>query len=585
MSNSTNGRFKSKALSFVFSKTLRWMDECEIAIRRAKIAVQWGAQMALHPIYALFQTSRFVGRQLQGAPHHAVKLLLFGTSSPEADVPIQKVVHLLEELAIAVPAIAPSTQTASEAISLASHSQVFIPEAEKLNPFAPNQSVSFWQRLRNGFETLRQGLLVRRPSAESAIAANPTSTALKLHKLGFLTSADSHASEINASRLKIQGVASRLNSRHLVLVVPGNQILDILTPTQQHQLQARITWEIADYGHRRKRELHRKQQVLGITKLVFGDRNSHQRALPKALRALPGQIATLPSRLQNIPRQIWSQSAHLLQALPSPVRERVSSGLFLQPTWNTLKQLPSRFSGLFLLPSRESSDIPRLPGTHALPTFGLMLDFGLLRFIAERSRLRQLLKLQEPSWLTLRDLGGESSTDESQESRLDSIAASSPNESPRSPWNRFFPSLKQFFRQLLQPLRQIWPLVRRQNPILPAVASGQPSAGGRLVQRPQKGVSLRQALAGVEGFLTGSGSPAARAGLSSRAVPVVVATTPEGYEIEFNPNWIEVEATAVGYVKHPLEQILEWIDQVFFWIERTAIAVWDWWVQLFSVGE
>ncbi len=45
----------------------------------------------------------------------------------------------------------------------------------------------------------------------------------------------------------VRGVASRLETRSLVLVTSQNQILDLLTPQQQEQLAQRIEWEIARY--------------------------------------------------------------------------------------------------------------------------------------------------------------------------------------------------------------------------------------------------------------------------------------------------------------------------------------------------
>ena len=36
----------------------------------------------------------------------------------------------------------------------------------------------------------------------------------------------------------------------------------------------------------------------------------------------------------------------------------------------------------------------------------------------------------------------------------------------------------------------------------------------------------------------------------------------------FKPDWIDISATSLGYEKHPLEQILEWLDQLILWIEQ-----------------
>jgi hypothetical protein len=559
MSNSSTGRFKSKALSYVVSQTRRWVDECEKAVRHAKIAVQWGAQMALHPIYALFQASRLVSRQLQGVAYSAAKLLAAGSSNPESDTPIQHVVQLIEGLVVFPTALAPVDSTSDP--DRIQHA--FIPEVEHLNPFKPVESLGFWQRLRNVLSTVRQFGLVRR--SEHSIVSDPPATLApspsRLQQLRFFPTRTPSETEIHPSRLKIQGVASLLHSHTLVLVTPGNQILDILTPTQQHQLQSRIIWEIATYAYRHKQAARRNQQVLGWAKLVLGE--SRSRSLPE--QWVTPALRSLPERLRLLPGQILEQAAF------EP----------FQSVWKILKKLPTHVRSL-LLPSQDQLELPKLPG-QTQQTLGLMLDFGLLRFWAERTHLRQLWQLQEPAWLSLGDLGGQDSSicDES----VPSIDRNHPNslthgtEAPQSLWEQLFPTFSQLFRHLLKPLRQLWPIGHHPTPALTGSTSTGIPSGGQLTKRPKPRTSIRQALGNLDSNLrsrrTSSGA------MPSQVAPIAVAKTPEGYEIEFNPNWIDVEATAVGYVKHPLEYLLEWVDQVFVWIETTAIALWAWLVQLF----
>jgi hypothetical protein len=39
-------------------------------------------------------------------------------------------------------------------------------------------------------------------------------------------------------------------------------------------------------------------------------------------------------------------------------------------------------------------------------------------------------------------------------------------------------------------------------------------------------------------------------------------------EFNFKPDWIDISATSLGYEKHILEQILEWLDKSILWIEQ-----------------
>jgi hypothetical protein len=48
--------------------------------------------------------------------------------------------------------------------------------------------------------------------------------------------------------------------------------------------------------------------------------------------------------------------------------------------------------------------------------------------------------------------------------------------------------------------------------------------------------------------------------------PEIDSQTSQGFN--FKPDWIDISATSLGYEKHPLEQILEWLDQSILWIEQ-----------------
>jgi hypothetical protein len=41
-------------------------------------------------------------------------------------------------------------------------------------------------------------------------------------------------------------------------------------------------------------------------------------------------------------------------------------------------------------------------------------------------------------------------------------------------------------------------------------------------------------------------------------------------------DWIETKATPSGYVKHPLEQILQWLDAAILWLEELFVKIWRW---------
>jgi hypothetical protein len=65
-------------------------------------------------------------------------------------------------------------------------------------------------------------------------------------------------------------------------------------------------------------------------------------------------------------------------------------------------------------------------------------------------------------------------------------------------------------------------------------------------------------------------------------------TTPsspsQNTNLEPAPDWIETPATANGYVKHPLEQLLKGLDLVMLCVEELVLKVWRWLQQLWRRG-
>jgi hypothetical protein len=43
--------------------------------------------------------------------------------------------------------------------------------------------------------------------------------------------------------------------------------------------------------------------------------------------------------------------------------------------------------------------------------------------------------------------------------------------------------------------------------------------------------------------------------------------------------WIEAEATSLGYVQHPLERVLGWLDRAMLWLEEVIIRLGQWFQQ------
>ncbi len=58
---------------------------------------------------------------------------------------------------------------------------------------------------------------------------------------------------------------------------------------------------------------------------------------------------------------------------------------------------------------------------------------------------------------------------------------------------------------------------------------------------------------------------------------ISIATASENKQPDEVPgDYLETEAESMGYIKHPLEQVLEWLDQIMLRLETIAIQLWEW---------
>jgi hypothetical protein len=50
----------------------------------------------------------------------------------------------------------------------------------------------------------------------------------------------------------------------------------------------------------------------------------------------------------------------------------------------------------------------------------------------------------------------------------------------------------------------------------------------------------------------------------------------EGDRLEYKPDFLEADSVSVGYVKHPLELLLEWLDQTMLRLEESILQISKW---------
>lgn len=600
MSSAPSGRYQSRFFNFVARRSRQFTDKLDQTIRQMKVATVWGAQILLYPFYALFQTSRLVGRQLQtSVAQNLPRLIGFKQGDvpdeiPKVDRPVQKVLEAIATWEL--PAITTPLALASAEL-----------EGE----------LAIW-------------------SAASDLAVSASTP---------LTVGGTNGAPVATEKpaIAIQGVASLLETRSLVLVTPQNQILNVLTPAQQQQLHHRIVWEVSDYQRSLRLATRRPWRSL------LGSQPKSAQILPP-VRWLYRLMAWVQTSPVAIAANLFQESTLVVQSRPElphsnftdqpqltsfdfairPRRQfaagivplppisystlapldRAIAELETHPWLPTLATLPTaiaqRVQGLVQqwqqqLATTDTTDLasgPNSPTQQSLNGIQALIRAAVNYFffrqppqtlVGDETELepesglpspspfyrvggrsdRQLLghdSLDPDQWLTFGDLfdnpivmdqgedfDGGSVADPDKLALASSTVVMSFS-GRASGWLSVFPG------------GAIATLVGKAQFWARTIVRVGDSAG--VAHQPQWGKASTIALRGTLSGTLPATSPDSSLDSATRSAN------------QINTTWIETKATTVGYVKHPLERVLEWLDRAMLWMEEWAVKIGQWLQQL-----
>ncbi|MDX2214659.1 MAG: hypothetical protein SFY66_15315 [Oculatellaceae cyanobacterium bins.114] len=493
---SSSNPYQSRLFKFVVQQTRQLRDRSLQTWRQFRLGTIWGAQIALYPIYAAFQATRLVGKQLrqvvrQTAPRlkAAQRTLQKVTRAPEptsevqSDTPIKQTLAVVQ--AFALPVL-------SEAIDEANLLTPPIPWTQQFPTLVQTLLLKvppFSSRAR-GDQATAPSALIHSPGQELAtVEPDVLSLAHGMTPTGKVVCIPSTL-QATADQLAmvqtdpIRGIATLLTTRKLVFITEQNHILDILTPEQDDYLRRCIIGAIANYW------------------------------------------------------RYWRQLA-----LPQP----------------------SQFNALPPLSARPNA----LPPVRSF--------YEVMRWM-QYSPVAIAVNLFNEAVLTPVSSSQEHSTD---------------LENPHDPWEETTPasSLTQFlqgwFRQ--QPSAPTNPTADSTTvPALPSRAKMMLLEGSRrIVPAVTRAVvsmktTSQELVATKERIVTQSTDLAVSAGTGSPLELTPLA------EIQIQPadgllshrstdkDAIDIQATLVAYVKHPLQQVLEWIDLGMLWLEKRVMQLVSW---------
>jgi len=439
-------------------------------------------------------------------------------------------------------------------------------------------------------------LLVEMPSDEDL---SLTTTATPINFLGWLgnklfpkTNKLLHGSEKLAhtplNRPLVRGIASDISNRTLVLVTPQNDIVDILDSQEQQRLQARIINEVAQYW--------RYQRLLAAS----------ADAIERSQLPAHQSFLSAPGRLFNS-IATWIPATGKLSKTNDSLTDHIDEqGELIFATGQAIAFLDrnlAQFEANHLVPVAENTTktnrfqiqvliwaaidyffgdrspeklASKPPGNQTLPN----TDHPYLPYSHQE-------ELADP-WLTIGDLFGQPKL--ANQPLIEQNPSSSFAQLPDNPSLTIVN--KSSLRNLLNRFRKI-PHNHKKSPAL--LVKNSQTAKEVIKVKPQKitpaasklsttaklskqtiKVKPQKTFTPAPSKLSTTAQPSKQTRANNANLDLrtsVVSTT--NNQIDHTPDWIETEATAMGYIKHPLEQLLAWLDAAMLWLEDILVKIWQ----------
>lgn len=534
MSSGSSGRYQSRLFNFVHQQSRRVTEQWEHTYRHLQVATKWSVEVLLYPVYLLFQSSESFGKTLHTKePQTRLKLQPndpnFQPEMPNVDSPIQHVLEAVNYLSSNKPA-STSTKT-SEPFNPLAYLGVFRLKFVDNNAILPQSS----NITENQAESLKPSHL-----------ENPLQQYLPI----------------------VCGIATNLINRNLVLVTADNEILDILTPQQQVKLEDRIIKEVANYWqYWRLIKLKKEAQLLPQIDHLLA-------------KLTDGNTANIPVLAEGIPKDLLNTD-RLLAFLDIAVAKLESNALVsVQERSQEIVQVAQTQLNIFLYGKEQLAGKGEIATTadglethtvnlEALIEAALNYFFGVgnrktLESTTNDQRLPgKLLSLSSRKALSKSpQLENQDLTDDS--------------------WLRW----SDLFGDTETVVEKPVPLSQRKTPGLESSLSAahfpqknlsvkQPQVKSGLVQRKQSTSNLApsQKISAKVASAKQTQARISQTKSESRKGEILQQQFHQSSQVKARPDWIETKATSTGYEKHPLEQLLQWLDDVMLWLEEVFVNI------------
>lgn len=513
------GRYQSSVFNFLNRRSLQLSEQVRRTVRSVKMTAAWGVQILLYPAYVAFQAGRVTAQQLR----QAVQTTSLRLKAVEKA--IEKVKHVNEPPR---PESALSCDTPIYRVLQAIEAFALLPTAKTPLELvaSPDLSLQLQDQAEGIVQAPQIGELVRQAATERSLAEHrvlageATEAGIAVSKNGAVSGNNAVNGHGNGhGTVSVNGTARSLSPSSKIIGIASlltNRSLVLIT--NQGQILDILTTE---------------QQVQLHRRIVW---EVAQYWLTRRALWAEQQPAPFPLPLPEVRPN----------ALP-PVRMFQRLMAWMQTSSVAIA------TNLF----HESTLVAKMQAEQAI-AYAQTVNFGEPEFDDPWTEddTSGFIEMTEFSAATVNPW------ERRQQATLNPLAATPMRMLNSSRFSGLFPfagrqqnstqanSQTEHMGRILPDLKSIWSEKRL----------AQVESGGTAAIAPTPASSeTRSALQPVQPDAAGQLDP----------------PNPQGSS-DLQTTWIETEATLVGYVKHPLEQVLEWLDSGMVWLEEVIAKVWNW---------
>jgi hypothetical protein len=533
VSNSDSDRaYKSRILNFLNRQWLRFGDRAKTGFRQLQTATVWSMQLLAYPIYLLVQTSTVVGKQLQTK---AVKLLSPAEEKQTASVGSQPTAVVLNSL--------------HPWLEGTPYQLLPLPQSRR----SLGEKLQFWRQQQSS---------PTQPNPINVPASAQRQARLK--NLSFLS--QSSATKVGKTYL-IQGVATYLETGKLVLITTENQAIDLLSETQHEQLKQRMKillecyeqlqqpwwWQVASQSKRK-----RYHPLHWLSKLMIWIQTS---PLAKRLNWFQESQLGFTSGYEKISQAppLTTPKAGFLERLDRTLSRWENTQL--SPVIGKIRHWKTN------LDQRDHNAILSLIRSAVDYFYGVNPKNSLTGDGSGERTVNQHPKFLRPVYPLIQQGKGiiQNSPIGSRFNRM-----SAPDQDPFTVQQLIQAAIDHFFGK--SDAHTITSSIKTETEIASepwltrADLFRENESSQYLASTSTPDDENEDFSVAVSRYLTDNFSPP----------KTLLQAQAESQASDQSAEWLQAEAVSMGYDKHILARILEWVDRALVWLEERLLRLWQW---------